>query len=219
MAYAPAEWTLTRDSQLSNLTHQQLPHCTLKLQPGGGGVGGPAVSDRVSFAGLTWRTTDWLVDRWLIYWPEREGLDLWFALQVDRQAAAEAQACRTAAETGAGRPLVFTDVRASTAEISALPAISTTAAQDTVIRFNQSGLHNSPDETRRNSTRLLGCGDPATEPREGVLAQQQPGGDLRPHGPWQRWGLSSVAALLVSCWGWWPLHHADERGWGPPTSW
>ena len=99
VAYAPDEWALTGDYQLSTLTHRQLPHCALELQPGGWGVGGPAVSDRVSFAGLTWRTTYWIVDGWMTYWPELEGLDLWFGLRVDQQATtAEVQACRAAAE-------------------------------------------------------------------------------------------------------------------------
>ena len=112
VAYAPNEWALTGDDQLSTLAHRHLPHCALELQPGGWGVGGPVVSDSVSFAGLTWRTTYWLVDGWLTYWPQRAGLDLWFALRMDRQTtAAEAGACRTAAEAVL-QTLTFTSVTA-----------------------------------------------------------------------------------------------------------
>ena len=71
--HAPDEWALTGDDRLSTLAHRQLPQCALELQPGGWGVGGPVVSDNASFAGLTWRTTYWLVDGWLTYWPQRAG--------------------------------------------------------------------------------------------------------------------------------------------------
>lgn len=112
VAYALDEWALAGDDRLSTLKHRQLPHCALELQPGGWGVGGPVVSDSVSFAGLMWRTTYWLVDGWITYWPQREGLDLWFALRMDRQAtAAEAEACRTAAEAVL-QTLTFTSVTA-----------------------------------------------------------------------------------------------------------